>query len=80
MKLQDTFILWAETDPRWPTGGHFLFINRQFFSEMGEDMDSKLEVQGALIESGQFFDPTKMAKWWPLTRDFIKEVHITLKR
>ncbi len=57
MKLQDKFILWAETDPSWPTGGHFLFINiRQFFSEMGEDIDSKLDVhvqvQGALIESG----------------------------
>ncbi len=57
MKLQDKFILWPETAPRWPIGGHFLFIYiRQFFSEMGEDMDSKLDVhvqvQGALIESG----------------------------
>ncbi len=45
MKLQDKFILWAETGPRWPIGGHFLFIYiSQFFSEMGEDMDSKLDV------------------------------------
>ncbi len=57
MKLQDKFILWAETDPRWPIGGHFMFIYiSQFFSEMGEDIDSKLDiqvqVQGALIVYG----------------------------